>query len=124
VTGRISKFTYGVACNVAYRFYFLEHRRREHTSILNSAGEKRLPHYFETMLARVCQLSLLSILLDNLISSQGAKVLEDQEVRHSFCYVTEGAPQRQALQTILKYPGTDSVPRWTDIESGKQYGQS
>jgi len=101
VTGRISKFTYGVACNIAYRFYFPEHRRREPTSILNSAGEKRLPHYFETMLAR------------------GAKVLEDHEVRHSFCYVTEGAPQRQAVQTILKYTGTDSVPRWTDIQPDK-----
>ena len=54
VTGRISKFTYGVACNVAYRFFYLEHIRREYKSFLNSAGYRRIPDYFEIMLAQVC----------------------------------------------------------------------
>ena len=59
VTGRISKFTYGAACNAPYHFFNLEHRKREHLSFLNPAGERRIPGYFETMLPRVCHSPLL-----------------------------------------------------------------
>jgi len=65
VTGRISKFTYGVACNVSYRFINLEHRKREHLSFLNPAGKKRIPGYFETMLPRVCHSPLCNDLARN-----------------------------------------------------------
>ena len=53
VTGRISKFTYGAACSAPYNFFNSEHRKREHLSFLNPAGERRIPDYFETMLPRV-----------------------------------------------------------------------
>ena len=55
VAGRISKFTYGVGCNVAYRFFYLDHIKRENRAFLNSAGQKRVPGYFETMLRAVCR---------------------------------------------------------------------
>src|SRR5258706_68368 len=106
VTRRISKFTYGAACNVSYHFFNPEHRRRKSLSFLNPAGERRVPGYFGTMLLQVCHPSPLMILLVSLAPLQGTKVLEDQEVRYSFCYVTEGAPQQQAFQSVLKYTGT------------------
>ena len=61
---------------------------------------------------------LLLILLDNFIVLQGTKVLEDREIRRSFCYVTEGTPRQYAPQSIIKYTGTRSVPQWMDIERG------
>ena len=67
---------------------------------------------------------LLSILLDNFITLQGTKVLEDHEVRRNFSYITEGAPQLQAFQSVVKYTGEQSAPRWMDIEKGNVFGFS
>jgi hypothetical protein len=53
VTGRISKFTYGVPCIALYDPSNPEHVRREHKSYINPMGEKRVPDHFETMLSRV-----------------------------------------------------------------------
>ena len=61
---------------------------------------------------------ILLILLDNLIALQGVKVLEDREVRSSYCYVTEGVPKGQASQTVLKYTGPHGAPEWMDLEQG------
>jgi len=101
VTGRISKFTYGVPGNTIYQAYNPEHVQREHKSYLDLAGERRIPDHFGAMLSR------------------GTKVLEDREIRSRFCYITEGAPQRQAYQSILKYTGTNYAPEWMDTESDK-----
>jgi hypothetical protein len=57
----------------------------------------------------------------NLIALQGERVLEDREVRQPFVYVTEGAPQRQAVQSVIKYTGTLSIPEWMDIEQGSVF---
>ena len=119
VTGRISKFTYGAACNAPYNFFSSEHRKREHLSFLNPAGDRRIPDCFETMLPRVRRSPTLMILLETLIALQGTKVLEDREVRYNFCYVTEGAPQQEGFQSVLKYTGTRNNPQWMDVEPGK-----
>ena len=55
VTGRISKFTYGVASHVSYKSSNPEHVRREHKSFVDVMGDKRVPDHFETMLSRVRQ---------------------------------------------------------------------
>jgi len=118
VTRRISKFTYGAACSAPYHFFDLEHRRRKHLSFLDPAGQRCIPDYFKTMLPQVRRPAPLLIFLENLTTLQGTKILEDQEVRYSFCYVTEGAPQQQAFQSVLQYIGTRRAPRWMDIEPG------
>lgn len=64
---------------------------------------------------------LLLILLDNLIASQGTKVLEDREERSSFFCVTDGAPQRQVVVPVIKYTGALSSPKWADIERGSVF---
>jgi hypothetical protein len=61
---------------------------------------------------------LFLVLLDNSIALQGDRVLEDREVRQPFVYVTEGAPQRRAAQSIIKYTGKLRTPEWMDIEQG------
>ena len=121
VTGRISKFTYGASCDVHYQPSNLEHVRRGHKSYLNAAGDKLIPDYFQTMLLRVRHLPLLLVLQYNLIPSQGTKVLEDRELRTTLCYVTDGAPQRQASQPVLRYTGTSDTPEWRDTEPGSVF---
>ena len=53
VTSRISKFTYGVACNTPYDHSDAEHRRRSHKTFVNAMGQKLVPGGFVTMLTRV-----------------------------------------------------------------------
>ena len=53
VTGRISKYTYGVPCSTDYDPSDPEHIRREHKSFIDSMGEKLVPDHFITMLSRV-----------------------------------------------------------------------
>ena len=53
VTGRISKFTYGVACHVLYNSSNSEHIRRTNKTFINAMGERRVPGHFDTMLTRV-----------------------------------------------------------------------
>jgi len=101
VTGRISKFTYGASGSILYQSFNPEHVRREHKSYLDAAGDRRIPDHFGAMLLR------------------GTKVLEDREVRSPYCYVTEGAPQRQAYQSVLKYTGVGVAPEWMDVERAK-----
>ena len=62
-----------------------------------------------------------STLLDDFTVLQGTRVLKDREVRHNLCYVTEGAPRKQALHSILKYTGTSETPGWTDTEPGSVF---
>ena len=52
---------------------------------------------------------------------QGTKVLEDREIRHSFCSVSEGTPPQQVLHTIAKYTGSLVAPEWEDVEKGRLF---
>ena len=61
---------------------------------------------------------LRSIIPDYFTVLQGAKVQEDQEVRRSFYYLTEGAPEREASQSVVRYTGSCSAPAWMDVEEG------
>ena len=63
----------------------------------------------------------LLILYGNFITLQGTKVLADREVRFLLCYITEGAPQRQALSSVFKYTGTHGAPQWMDTERGSVF---
>jgi len=40
------------------------------------------------------------------------------------CYVTKGAPQRQASLSVVKYTGTQSAPEWMDTEPGSLFSFS
>ena len=53
MTGRISKFTYGVPCNTLYDPYNPEHVQCQHKSFINAIGERRVPGHFVTMLSQV-----------------------------------------------------------------------
>ena len=53
VTGRVSKFTYGVPCIAVYRPSDPEHVKRKHKAYIDPRGDKVLPGYFDTMLPRV-----------------------------------------------------------------------
>ena len=53
VTGRISKFTYGVVGDVLYDPSNPEHVRRTHKTFTNTLGERRVPNHFDVMLTRV-----------------------------------------------------------------------
>ena len=118
VAGRISKFTYGVPCSTIYRSFNPEHTKRKHKAYFDATGDKLLPDCFNTMLSRVRQPSSLSALVGNFVVPQGTKVLEDREVRSSFCHVSEGNPGQQAFQPVIKYTGARSAPEWMDIELG------
>ena len=48
---------------------------------------------------------------------QGTKVLEDQEIRHSFGLISEDSSQHTS-PGITKYTGTLVAPKWEDIEEG------
>ena len=60
VTSRISKFTYGVACHIAYDPSNAEHIKRSHKTFIDSMGEKRVLGGFFTMLTRVRHAQSLS----------------------------------------------------------------
>lgn len=36
--------------------------------------------------------------------------------------MTEGLPERQAFQSVIKYTGACSAPEWMDIEQGSVFG--
>ena len=57
----------------------------------------------------------------NLIASQGTDVLKDREIRSSFCWVDEGAPQQITSATFVKYTGDLADPEWEDIEPGRVF---
>jgi len=101
VTGRISKFTYGVPCNTLYDPYNPEHARRQNKVFTNAMGERRVPGHFVTMLSR------------------GTKVLEDREIRHSFYWTSEDAPPQHASPGVVKYTGALTSPEWEDTEPDK-----
>jgi len=101
VTGRISKFTYGVPCSIVYDPGDPEHAQRLHKSYTDFLGEKRIPDHFVTMLSR------------------GTKVLEDREIRHKFCCISEGAPPQKVVLNIIKYTGSLVAPEWGDKEKDK-----
>ncbi|KAF9650931.1 hypothetical protein BDM02DRAFT_3163995 [Thelephora ganbajun] len=101
VTGRISKFTYGVPCSITYNPFDPEHAQRAHKSFIDAMGERRIPGYFTTMLSR------------------GTKVLEDREIRYGFSWVSKGAPRQYVSPEIVKYTGTLFAPEWVDTEQGR-----
>ena len=53
VTGRISRFAYGVPNAAPYNPTNPEHVRREHKSYIGAVGGKYVRGHFETMLPRV-----------------------------------------------------------------------
>jgi hypothetical protein len=53
VTGRISKFTYGVSGTTRYDPFDPEHVRRVGKSYLDAMGDRRIPGYFFAMLHQV-----------------------------------------------------------------------
>jgi hypothetical protein len=53
VTGRISKFTYGVFGDPVFNSSDPEHVRRANASYVNAMGDRRVPGRFYTMLPRV-----------------------------------------------------------------------
>jgi len=101
VTGRISKFTYGVPCSVLYNATNPEHVRRAHKTYTDGMGDKRISGCFDTMLTK------------------GTKVLEDREIRHHFCVIDENGPPQHAFPSITKYTGTVVSPEWEDDEPDK-----
>jgi len=101
VTGRVSRFTYGIPCAVVYCPFDPEHTKREHKSYIDIEGEKCLPDAFSTML------------------SKGTKVLESREIRTTMRVIREGAPARSTMAQIMRYDGNQKDPRWMDIERDK-----
>jgi len=57
----------------------------------------------------------------NSIGLQGTKVLEDREIRHSFCVTNEGSPPQSASPGITKYTGALAAPEWEDTEPGRVF---
>ena len=53
VTGRISKFTYGVGYNIIYKSSDPERARRFDKSYVNAMGKRYVRGAFDTMLTRV-----------------------------------------------------------------------
>jgi len=101
VKSRISRFTYGVPCNVVYNPSNQEHIDRAYKSFPNAIGEKWIPGYFDTMLTR------------------GTRVSEDREIRHTFYLTAQGAPPQHASPRIAKYTGDLVTQKWQDAEPDK-----
>ena len=57
----------------------------------------------------------------DLIPLQGTKILEDREVRHSFCVSAKGAPPQHGTARIIKYTGALASPEWKDVEPGSVF---
>ena len=57
----------------------------------------------------------------DLIALQGTKVLEDREIRHSFCITARGEPPQHASPRISKYTGDLTAPKWEDVEPGRVF---
>jgi hypothetical protein len=59
VTGRISKFTYGVFGDPVYSSSNPEHVQRAHKLYVDAMGQRWVPGHFDTMLTRVRRVQLL-----------------------------------------------------------------
>jgi len=122
VTGRRSKFTYGVPCITRYNPSDPEHVRRLHKSFVDSMEERGVPGYFDTMLTRVRHGTIFTWLFGlNHIVLQGTKVLEDREIRHSFYMTSEDIPPQHVFSRVVKYTGTLATPEWDDVEEGRVF---
>ena len=123
VTGRISKFTYGVLTMTPYQSSNREHVRRKDKLTLDAAGDWYVTNHFASMLLRVRHPLpfLLLFLLNNSVTLQGAKVLEDRELRYHLTEVTKGTPRKPISLEVTKYTGTGNAPEWTDIEPGNMF---
>ena len=64
VTGRLSKFTYGVPGGIPYDPSDSEHIWRSHKAYVDAMGDKRIPGHFNTMLTRVRRTQILPSVSD------------------------------------------------------------
>ena len=106
-------------CAVPYAPSDPEHTQRAHKLFTDAMGVKRVPGRFQTMLTRVGHVKpQLDFFKFYFIRPQGTKVLEDREIRHDFCELSEGAPPQAVSPRISKYIGSLVSPEWIDVEEG------
>ena len=121
MTGRISKFTYGVFGDPVYNSSDPEHVQRSHKSYIDTMGKKRVPGDFFIMLTRVRHSVFTWRFGLNSIALQGTKILEDREIRRTFSATTKDAPRKHAFTQIIKYTGALASPEWEDVEPGRVF---
>ena len=119
MTTRVSKFTYGVPCEIGYDPSDPEHVQRFDKSYVDEMGERCVQDAFHTMLTRVRHAVLTWCLGLDFIIMQNTKVLADHEIRHSFHVTAQGSPPRSCYAGISKYTGDLSAPEWEDVEPGR-----
>ncbi|KAJ7263612.1 hypothetical protein B0H12DRAFT_1103171 [Mycena haematopus] len=98
VSVRVSKHTYGIECNTAYKFNDVEHLARRTSVFLDAAGDKALPNKFSVILHK------------------NTPVSETQEYRQSYSTLDKDRSELREVEIpILCYRGQDQAPRWTDV---------
>ncbi|KAK1226878.1 hypothetical protein PQX77_010125, partial [Marasmius sp. AFHP31] len=98
VSARVSRFTYGIECNVLYKPSDPEHRKRSLTVYTDLAGHQRVPDHFDHILPK------------------GSRVQEETEFRRPYCQLsTYESSLRQISSEILHYRGHDKAPNWLDV---------
>ncbi|KAG7091390.1 hypothetical protein E1B28_010428 [Marasmius oreades] len=98
VSARVSRFTYGIECNVPYQPSKADHKKRSHTIFVKPSGKTALPGHFSTILPK------------------GSRVQEETEFRRP--YYQESAYSMSLMNIsaeILCYKGHDDAPEWLDI---------
>jgi len=100
VSSRMAKVTYGVECHRPFDASDPQHRARESTAYLLSSGDRRLPHYFDTIL------------------NKGVQVSQDKEFRRSYFIEHVFLPTCSKIkQDITCYRGSSGSPKWMDEET-------
>jgi len=121
VDTRIARWNYGTKMRTLYDANNAEHRHREHTTIFNAAGEKRVPNRFDIILNKVQLVTPCHFLVQILALIQGTEVAETKEFRKN--YQRTHAPDKQdrvsgISSSILCYRGQNIVPAWVDVDAG------
>ncbi|KAK7472143.1 hypothetical protein VKT23_000265 [Stygiomarasmius scandens] len=102
VGSRIARWDYGIKVRTPYKATNAEHQRREHTTVFNAAGEKRVPNSFDIIL------------------SKGTEVAETKEFCQSY-HRTYSPEKRYTMYNIsdpiLCYRGQNATPTWVDIDA-------
>ncbi|KAL1693048.1 hypothetical protein GGG16DRAFT_123573 [Schizophyllum commune] len=97
VTTRVSRYTYGVVCEVLYSPELPDHLKRKESSYINSlSGDVYLSGSFAIILP------------------ENTQVAEEKEFRHSFTWATQDYPKRVDGVSLEVYKGTRTCPDWVD----------
>ncbi|KAH8818668.1 hypothetical protein DL96DRAFT_1714964 [Flagelloscypha sp. PMI_526] len=101
VSVRIARYNYGVKVNFLYNTDDPEHRKRVNEVYVGYDGQKRVRGGFDSILRK------------------NTKIVETKEFKQSYLQFFDDVPRKSLCVEVFQYVGTQTNPKWCDIEPSK-----